>query len=106
MHVLTVLYRAPGNPEGFESHYEQSHLPLVRDYPGLRAIRSRRYDRVPTGGQPAFFLQLDLLFDDVDALDRALRAEDAREVASDLVAMAEKYDVEAELMIGEEQEIA
>ncbi len=106
MHALTVLYHEPTNPEGFESHYEQYHMPLVRTYPGLRAIRMTRYQRDPTGKAPPFFLKAEMLFDDEASLNRALGSEQGRAIHEDYLAMSDKYGIAVSMAIGQEEEIA
>lgn len=105
-YALTVLYREPGNLEGFESHYEQNHLPLVRALPGLRSVRVSRYTRTPTGGDPAYHLAVAMIFDDEDALNAALRSEENRAVYEDFKEMADEYGTSADMVVGEEEEIA
>lgn len=105
-HTLTVLYHRPGNLEGFESHYEQNHLPLVRALPGLRAVRVNRYTRTPTGQDPAYHLAVSMIFADEEALNAALQSDENRAVYRDFEEMAEKYDASADMVMGEEEEIA
>ncbi len=35
MYRVTVCYGQPTDPAAFDSHYEQVHVPLVRQVPGL-----------------------------------------------------------------------
>ena len=39
MHRLLVLYPPPSDPDHFRSYYEDTHLPLVAKFPGLRGYR-------------------------------------------------------------------
>ncbi|MDP8931200.1 MAG: EthD family reductase [Actinomycetota bacterium] len=106
MHKLTVFYTEPANPEGFESHYERYHMPLVRAWPQIRAIRMSRFSGDPRGNPPTVYLMAEILFDDEESLGRALRSEPGVALVQDLTEMSRKFDVEARLMVGTEQEIA
>ncbi len=106
MHKLTVFYNEPTNPEGFESHYERHHMPLVRAWPQLHAIRMSRFSEDPRGGPPAVYLMAEILFEDEESLERALRSEPGVALVRDLVEMSQKFDVQARLVLGTEQEIA
>jgi uncharacterized protein (TIGR02118 family) len=35
-----ALYKTPPDPEAFDRHYHQTHIPLIRRLPGLRATLS------------------------------------------------------------------
>ncbi len=39
MHRLLVLYAPPNNSQSFREHYEDVHVPLVKQLPGLMAFR-------------------------------------------------------------------
>ncbi len=106
MHKLTVFYTEPTNPEGFESHYEQHHMPLVRAWPQIRAIRMSRFSGDPRGGPPSVYLMVEILFEDEESLGRALRSEPGVALVRDLAEMSQKFAVEGRLLVGTEQEIA
>jgi uncharacterized protein (TIGR02118 family) len=78
--TLLALYRRPeGGPEGlatFLRRYETEHLPLIRQVPGLRALRVGRVVRA--FGQSDLVLVARLIFDDLAALDAALASEPMR----------------------------
>lgn len=106
MQKLTVLYTGPTNPEGFESHYEQHHLPLVRTWPRLRAVRTSRFSGDASGNPPPVSMIVEILFDDVESLEFALMSEPLRSWSRDLAGMAEKFGVTAQMLVGTEDEIA
>ena len=39
---LTITFGAPKDPEAFERHYVETHAPLVKALPGLRAYEYGR----------------------------------------------------------------
>ncbi|MGE2834043.1 EthD family reductase [Mycobacterium sp. SMC-4] len=36
MHDVIVLYNRPADPEAFDAHYRNTHIPLVDELPNLR----------------------------------------------------------------------
>ena len=52
MHKLLVLYGRPEDPAHFRRHYEEVHVPLARQVPGIRAMRySLDVADVPANGE-------------------------------------------------------
>ena len=102
MHKLTVLYRQPDDPDGFEQHYANEHEPIVRRYPGLREVRISRFTRDPRGNPPTYVLAAEMLFDDEAALDAALASDAGRESGKDFGHMARTFGVQADFLVGTE----
>ena len=48
MHKLLVLYNEPKDPTHFRKYYVETHLPLARKLPGLKASRYS-FDVKPLG---------------------------------------------------------
>ena len=103
MHKLTILYTMPGDVGEFEAHYAEVHLPMVREYPGLKEVRLTRYERDPRGRPPAFYLACDLLFDDEDALNAALMSDPGRASGKDFGEMTERFGINGQFLIGTEE---
>jgi len=80
MHRITIQYGAPADPEAFEQHYTEVHVPLASTLPGLRRyVRSH-----PRGmGGDAPYLVAELWFDDAEALKAALKSPEMAETAAD-----------------------
>jgi uncharacterized protein (TIGR02118 family) len=79
-HRLTIQYDAPADPEAFDTHYFERHVPLCRPLPGLRAATFSK----PRGlGGPAPYLVAQLDFDDAEALKAALRSAEMAAVGAD-----------------------
>jgi uncharacterized protein (TIGR02118 family) len=101
-----ALYRTPPDVETFERRYFGEHLPLVRQFPGLRQLRVSRV--TSPRENPPFYLIAELTWDDLDAMRAALRSELSeqagallQEFAGDIVTMLqtetlELYDPESE----------
>ncbi len=106
MNKLTVFYTAPTNPEGFESHYERYHMPLVRAWPGIRAIRVSRFSGDTLGNPPPVYLMVEVLFENEESLQRALRSQPGTSLTRDFTEMTRKFDLKASMLVGSEEEIA
>ncbi|MCU1619016.1 MAG: putative ethyl tert-butyl ether degradation protein [Modestobacter sp.] len=70
MHTLMVLYRPPADRAAFDRHYEQIHLPLARELPGVRAARYSL--DVAAEGDPAFTAVFEADFDSAEDMAAAL----------------------------------
>ena len=81
MHRLTIQYDTPEDPEGFDRHYLEKHVPLCRPLPGLRSMSLSRPRVLGPGTAPYLVAELD--FDDAAALKGALRSEEMAAVALD-----------------------
>jgi len=82
MHCLTVTYPAPEGPNHFKSYYEDVHLPLARQLPGLRSW-SFAYP-AQLGPQRAPYCIFQGLFADEAAMFAALQSEIGGKVAADV----------------------
>lgn len=81
---LIALYKKPPDPPSFDRHYQETHLPLVRRWPGLRKVELARVSGMPGGGEPPYYLIAEMHFDDQDALRAALRSPEGRAAGEDL----------------------
>lgn len=83
MHCLVVEYPAPAEPDRFRQYYEQRHLPLVQDLPGLiRAEVAWPQALAPASVVP--FCVFRAVFADAAAMQAALMSETGAELASDV----------------------
>ena len=80
---LIALYATPEDPAAFDAHDLNVHTPIVRRYPGLRALKVTRADGV-AGRPPAFHVMAEMLFDSRADLDAALVSEAGVESGRDL----------------------
>jgi uncharacterized protein (TIGR02118 family) len=80
---LIALYAPPEDPAAFDTHYRDTHAPIVRRYPGLRDLRLTRADGV-AGRAPAFYLMAEMAFDSRADLDAALASDAGIESGRDL----------------------
>jgi len=80
MHRITIEYGMPADPEAFEQHYADVHVPLASPLPELRRF-SRSHPR-GLGGEAPYFVA-ELWFDDADALKAAMKSPEMAETAAD-----------------------
>lgn len=82
-----ALYRKPENVAEFEQKYFETHLPLVRQVPGLRGVEISRMTGAPRG-EPEFYLIAELVFDDRAAMDLALASAENAAAGKNLMTFA------------------
>jgi uncharacterized protein (TIGR02118 family) len=91
MHRITIEYSNPADTGAFDSRYEQEHVPLVRNLPGLSRFQLSH----PRGlGGPAPYLVAELWFEDPEAMKTAMKSPEMSETA----AHAEGFEVESVTM--------
>jgi uncharacterized protein (TIGR02118 family) len=80
---LVVLYAQPEQPEEFERHYTEHHVPLVHKIPGLQQFDSGRLVSAGDGGELSYYRIAELTFADQGALEAALSSEQSQATAAD-----------------------
>jgi uncharacterized protein (TIGR02118 family) len=76
-----ALYETPANPAGFDRHYREVHIPLLRQLPGLRRFTVSR-DVTALHGAPCYLIaQLD--WDTMEDLRAAFATPEGRATATD-----------------------
>ena len=81
---LVALYKKPSDPSSFDRHYRDTHMPLVRKWPGLRKVELGRITGMPGGSEPPYYLIAEMYFDDQEAMRAALRSPESRAAGEDL----------------------
>lgn len=87
MAKLIALYRTPADPEEFDRHFFSVHIPLVRNFPGLRNLNITRITGAPIG-EAKFHLMAEMEFDSRDAVDLALSSPAGKAVTRDILSFA------------------
>ncbi|HET6878494.1 MAG TPA: EthD family reductase [Jatrophihabitans sp.] len=80
---LVVLYTRPENPEEFDRHYLDVHVPLVEKIPGLQRFEGARITGVADGGEQTYHRIAELWFADQQAFENALATEESKATAAD-----------------------
>ena len=65
---ITITFWDPADPDAFERHYVDTHAPLVRALPGLRAYEYGRALTNFDGSPPDAYWVVSLTFDDAAAM--------------------------------------
>ena len=99
MTKLVALYRTPPDKELFDKMYFEEHLPLVDKMPGLKKTEITRLKSL--GGEEKYYLQAEMYFDDIDALNASMASPEGKAAASNLMSFAKELVI---MMIGEVKE--
>ena len=86
---FVVLYDTPSDVDAFERHYRDVHIPLAKQYPGLRRFTCSR-DPLSVIGEPCHLVVM-LDWDDMAALETALGSEAGRRAAEDAAVHLARY---------------
>jgi uncharacterized protein (TIGR02118 family) len=84
-----AAYDKPDDPEGFDRHYREVHIPLAKKLPGLRGYTISR-NAVATRDREAYYLIAELDWDDVTDLRHAFQTPEGRATADDVAKLAPK----------------
>jgi uncharacterized protein (TIGR02118 family) len=78
-----VLYDMPADPEAFDRHYREIHIPLAKQLPGLRRYTISR-NHQPVRGDRSYYLVAELDWDDTAAMQQAFASEVGQATAADV----------------------
>jgi len=82
-----ALYEMPTDPEAFDRHYREVHIPLGRRLPGLRRYAVGR-DVVAVRSAP-YYLVAELEWDTMEELRAAFASPEGRATAADAARLQE-----------------
>jgi len=83
---FVVMYGTPSDIDAFERHYNEVHIPLAKQLPGLRRY-TRSHEPAPVRGEPCYLVVM-LDWDDMAALEAAFESEIGRRTAEDATNLA------------------
>ncbi len=81
---ITITFGPPSDPAAFEHHYVETHAPLVRDLPGLRAYQFGRALTNFDGSAPEAFWVVSLTFDDAEAMHASFAGPAGQKTTADM----------------------
>ena len=84
MHKITVLYHHPQDPEAFERYYEEHHLPLAQNMPGVSRIEFTKFVTTPSGHQPDFYRMAELYFSSEEQMIETMGTPEGQATIDDL----------------------
>jgi uncharacterized protein (TIGR02118 family) len=83
MHVLTVCYGHPADPEAFDAYYTSTHAPLAEKVPGMTSFTYRHCDSLDTS-PPPYYLLAELTFPSGEALQAGRGSPEGLAAAGDV----------------------
>jgi uncharacterized protein (TIGR02118 family) len=87
VHRLVVSYGQPDDPDAFDAHYRDTHVPLTVQLPGLvRFTTGRPHSMDPSHPAPHLVAELD--FDSEQAMGAAFASAEGRAAAQDVATFA------------------
>src|ERR1035438_5807412 len=99
-----ALYETPANPEAFDRHYREVHIPLCRRLPGLRRFTVSR--NVTAVRRAPYYLVAELEWDTVDELRAAFASPQGRATAEDAACLQELAPVRSMIFAADDSIIA
>ena len=84
---LVALFKRPEDVDAFEQHYNDVHVPLIRQVPGLRKLVVNTVWGTPRG-EPAYYKIAEMWFADRGAFDAAMASDENRAAGKDLMSFA------------------
>lgn len=84
--VITLI-RRPADPEGFDRHYFDVHLPLLRTVPGLERVEIARVAGSAIGDE-GYHLVAETFYASREAMDAANASPEGKAAARDLLTIA------------------
>jgi uncharacterized protein (TIGR02118 family) len=100
---LLVLWDTPTNPDYFERHYREVHIPLVKKLPGVRRYTLSRNAMAVRGDTYYRIAELD--FDDMAALQEAFQSPAGQAAAADVATLESCAGVRVRNMIYELEDV-
>ena len=80
---MVVIYKTPRDPEAFDKHYFDVHVPLAKKLPNLRKYEvSQGAINTPAGGSTPYLIGT-LHFDDMSAIKNAFASPEGQQCAAD-----------------------
>mgnify|MGYP001342026348 CR=1 FL=1 len=95
---LIALYKQPEDQKAFDEHYYGPHTEITKKIPGLRKMEVTKIVGAPQG-KSDYYLLCEMYYDDHDALQTAMKTDEAKASARDLMSFAGDL---VTMMIGEE----
>jgi uncharacterized protein (TIGR02118 family) len=87
-----AVYDKPDDPQAFDRHYREVHIPLAKKLPGLRRYTISR-NPTPTRDREPYYLIAELDWEDMTELQRAFQTPEGRATADDVGNLAPRDKV-------------
>jgi uncharacterized protein (TIGR02118 family) len=80
---MVVIYKTPRDPQAFDRHYFDVHVPMAKKLPGLRGYDVSRSPVLTPAGDPTPYLIATLHFDDLAAIKSAFASPEGQACGAD-----------------------
>jgi len=104
MACMVVIYKNPRDPEAFDKHYFEVHVPLAKQLPGLIKYEVSKGSVVALAGAQEPYLVGILYFDSLAAIKEAFASECGRACAADRRILAPD-DQDVQMFLYESQQV-
>ncbi|MBA3906236.1 MAG: EthD family reductase [Pseudonocardiales bacterium] len=91
--TFLVIYSTPTDPEAFDKHYREVHLPLAKALPGLRRYALATAPQMVRGG--VCYLVATLEWDSIAELRAAFGSPAGRATSEDMATLTRLSDVQS-----------
>ena len=78
---IIVLFGMPTDPQLFDKQYWEDHVPIAKKMPGLRKYTVHKVVPPPRG-EPAYYQVVELEFDNMDSLKKAVASQPGKDSGS------------------------
>lgn len=84
MYKLTVLYQHPHDPDAFDRHYQEVHIPLARKMKGLSGWTVGKCEPAMPGGKPPYYMIVGLYAPTRADLEKVLASPEGQATLADV----------------------
>ena len=81
---VTVLYGHPADPDAFEKHYFETHMPLVAKMPHVVKVETSRCLPGMDGGRPPYYRIAELYFETPESLQASVSSPEGQATTGDI----------------------
>jgi uncharacterized protein (TIGR02118 family) len=85
---VLMFYAQPDDPDAFDRHYREQHMPLARAIPGAQHVQTGLIVAEADGGDPLWYRVTEVVFADRRALDAGLASPEAQAATADYAKIA------------------
>lgn len=100
---MVVIYQQPKNPEEFNRHYFEVHVPLAMKIPGLKKYEVSKGPVLSTTGHSAYLVAV-ISFESMEAMRAGFGSPEGKACAEDRKKLASNDEVQIFLFESQENE--
>ncbi len=81
---VIVIYGHPTDPEAFEKYYNETHLPIAAQIPGIAKVELTKVLGTPDGSQATDYRMAEVYFNSMEELQAGMSSAEGQATVSDL----------------------